>query len=35
MSRFDLHIHSTYSDGKLSIPQIAAIIKEKKLNTVL
>ena len=32
MSKFDLHIHSDHSDGKLSIPQIAAIIKEKKLK---
>lgn len=32
MSEIDLHIHSTYSDGKLSVLQIAEIIKEKKLK---
>ena len=32
MSKFDLHIHSTHSDGRLSVPQIATIIKEKKLK---
>ncbi len=32
MTKFDLHFHSTYSDGKLSIPELAAIIKEKKLE---
>ncbi len=32
MSKLDLHIHSTHSDGKLSVPQIAKIVKEKKLE---
>ena len=32
MAGFDLHFHSTYSDGKLSIPVLAALIKEKKFN---
>jgi len=32
MSKFDLHMHSTYSDGELSIPELAAIIIEKKLE---
>lgn len=32
MSKLDLHIHSTHFDGKLSVPQIAKIIKEKKLK---
>lgn len=32
MAGFDLHLHSTYSDGKLSIPEIAKIIIEKKLD---
>src|SRR3989338_8017045 len=29
--KFDLHFHSLHSDGKLSVPELAAIIKEKKL----
>ncbi len=29
---FDLHFHSTYSDGKLTVPELAAAIKEKKLE---
>jgi predicted metal-dependent phosphoesterase TrpH len=32
MPGFDLHLHSTYSDGKLSVLEIASIIKEKKLE---
>ncbi|MDD5527516.1 MAG: PHP domain-containing protein [Patescibacteria group bacterium] len=32
MSGFDLHLHSAHSDGKLSVPEIALIIKEKKLE---
>ncbi|MEK7651972.1 MAG: PHP domain-containing protein [Patescibacteria group bacterium] len=28
----DLHFHSIYSDGKLTVPELAAIIKEKKLE---
>ncbi len=32
MTKFDLHFHSTYSDGKLSISELAEIIKEKKLE---
>jgi len=32
MAGFDLHFHSLYSDGKLSVPEIASIIKEKKLE---
>ncbi|HUT22034.1 MAG TPA: PHP domain-containing protein [Candidatus Bipolaricaulota bacterium] len=32
MSKLDLHIHTTHSDGKLSVPQIAEIIKEKKIE---
>lgn len=32
MSRFDLHLHSNCSDGKLSVSEIALIIKEKKLE---
>lgn len=32
MTRLDLHFHSTYSDGKLSVPELAVIIKEKKLE---
>ncbi|MFH1236009.1 MAG: PHP domain-containing protein [Parcubacteria group bacterium] len=29
---FDLHFHSTYSDGKQTVPELAAIIREKKLS---
>jgi len=32
MTKFDLHFHSTYSDGKLSVPALAAIIKIEKLK---
>lgn len=32
MTKFDLHFHSTYSDGKLSIPELAAIIKLQQLK---
>ncbi|KKR03531.1 MAG: hypothetical protein UT32_C0050G0004 [Parcubacteria group bacterium GW2011_GWC2_39_14] len=32
MSKIDLHIHSTHSDGKLSVLQIAKIIKEKQIK---
>ncbi len=32
MTKFDLHFHSTYSDGKFSVPELAAIIKLKKLK---
>ncbi len=32
MVKFDLHFHSTYSDGKLSIPELASIIRRKKLK---
>ncbi len=32
MTKFDLHFHSTYSDGKLSVLELAEIIKEKKLE---
>src|SRR3989339_1079618 len=32
MSMFDLHMHSTHSDGKLSVTQLTEIIKEKKLE---
>ena len=32
MEKFDLHFHSTNSDGKLSVPELAAIIKHKKLK---
>ncbi|MBU0636962.1 PHP domain-containing protein [Patescibacteria group bacterium] len=32
MSKLDLHLHSTCSDGKLSVSEIALIIKEKKLE---
>lgn len=32
MIKFDLHFHSTHSDGKLSISELAIIIKEKKLE---
>ena len=30
--KFDLHFHSLYSDGKLSVPELVNIIKEKKLE---
>src|SRR3989338_6163887 len=30
--KFDLHFHSLHSDGKLSVPELAVIIKEKKLE---
>ena len=29
--KFDLHFHSLHSDGKLAVPELAAIIKETKL----
>ncbi|MFA6422752.1 MAG: PHP domain-containing protein [Candidatus Buchananbacteria bacterium] len=32
MSGFDLHLHSTHSDGKLSVPEIALIVKNNKLS---
>ena len=32
MTKFDLHFHSTYSDGKLLISELVEIIKEKKLE---
>ncbi len=32
MASFDLHFHSTYSDGKLAVPELAALIKQKKLE---
>ncbi|MEK7473514.1 MAG: PHP domain-containing protein [Patescibacteria group bacterium] len=32
MKKFDLHFHSTNSDGKLSVPELAKIIKAKKLD---
>ncbi len=32
MPKFDLHLHSTCSDGKLSVSEIALIVKEKKLE---
>lgn len=32
MTKLDLHFHSTYSDGKLSVPELAAVIKRQKLN---
>lgn len=32
MTKFDLHFHSHHSDGKLSISELAVIIKEKKLE---
>lgn len=32
MIKFDLHFHSTYSDGKLSVPELAKIIRAKKLD---
>ncbi len=32
MNNFDLHFHSTYSDGKLSVPELAVIIKREKLK---
>lgn len=32
MNKFDLHFHSTHSDGKFSVPQLAEIIKAKRLS---
>lgn len=32
MSKIDLHFHSTHSDGKLSVPELAEIIKKEKLK---
>jgi len=32
MTKFDLHFHSNHSDGKLSISELAVIIKEEKLE---
>jgi 3',5'-nucleoside bisphosphate phosphatase len=32
MADFDLHFHSTYSDGIVSVPELAAIVKQKKLK---
>jgi len=32
MTKSDLHFHSTHSDGKLPVPELAEIIKLKKLN---
>ncbi len=32
MVYFDLHFHSTYSDGKLTVPELAEVIKDKKLE---
>lgn len=32
MEKFDLHFHSTYSDGKVSVPELAAIIKLEKIK---
>jgi len=32
MPGFDLHLHSACSDGKLSVSEIAQILKEKKLK---
>ena len=32
MNKFDFHFHSTYSDGKLSVPELAEIIRAKKLS---
>lgn len=32
MTKLDLHFHSTYSDGKLSVPELASIIKQQELN---
>lgn len=32
MNEFDFHFHSTHSDGKLSVPELAEIIRTKKLN---
>ena len=32
MEKFDLHFHSTYSDGKLSVPELVSIIKKEKLK---
>lgn len=29
---FDLHFHSTHSDGKRTVPELAVIIREKKLT---
>lgn len=32
MEKFDLHFHSTYSDGRLAIPELVEIIKKEKLK---
>src|SRR3989339_206516 len=32
MNKFDFHFHSTHSDGKLSVQELAEIIKTKKLS---
>lgn len=32
MANFDLHFHSTYSDGKLSVSELATIIEQKKVK---
>ncbi|MFA4953932.1 MAG: PHP domain-containing protein [Patescibacteria group bacterium] len=32
MNKFDFHFHSTYSDGKLSVPELAEMIKTEKLS---
>ena len=32
MATIDLHFHSNYSDGKMSVEELAVIIKEKKLK---
>lgn len=32
MAKFDLHFHSNHSDGKLSVPELAEIIKREKLE---
>lgn len=32
MKNFDLHFHSSYSDGKLSVPELAEVIKKEKLK---
>ena len=32
MKKFDFHFHSTHSDGKLSVPELAEIIGTKKLS---
>ena len=32
MNTFDLHFHSTYSDGKLSVSELAKIIRSKKIK---